>query len=392
MNRLSCACVFLVVSTWAQAETCALPSAVAGQPYVALANLSKRELHLVLNEYMFRHRWMRHSEAVSAGFRLGDRVYGEDLKSGGRFTSSTVAAWRRTYLNSGRAQFLDVLGSKVDMTIVDPALVNWILGVCLGSALWSETRIINDCRFVFTAGVAMADASPKRVRPVRFEVHGARCGRWPAHAISGKGDSVQCVRSGDSPVTLELVTDRAGATRQALSARVRPDLPPEPLEVRKVSEASEVFKLWRSHDYRLQQLGKGCPNCRLYAADIRPSVADASIVRAVTVSSSGGGWQPCPAGWRCGVFEFSPPDNPRLSGCAGLPVCRVWRLTESDAEAFDVIQLTYERSEVACTSCPDHEAFETAHRQWQQARDNARDRCEVFADWPAQIIEPAPKN
>ncbi len=252
--------------------------------------------------------------------------------------------------------------------------------------------MINSCRFVFSAGVAPPDGSTAAVQPLRFEVHGGRCRPWPRHPLSAKGDAVQCVRSGHGAVTLELVADPAGATRQTLSPLASPDLPPEPLQEKKLSEpASEVFSLWRSRDYRLQQLGRGCPTCSLYAADIRPSVPGAVILRAATVSSSGAGWRPCPAGFRCGVYEFSAPDNPRLS-CTDLPVCRVWRLAETNAEASDVIQLTYQTSQVVCVNCPENVDFEKAHKQWQEARDTAPDRCEVFADSPAQSIGPAPKN
>jgi hypothetical protein len=75
------------------------------------------------------------------------------------------------------------------------------------------------------------------------------------------------------------------------------------------------------------------------------------------------------------VYEFSPPDNPRLSGCAGLPVCRVWRLAETEAAGSDVIQLTFQKPEVVCVNCPDNVDFETAHRQWEPMRDRVRARC-----------------
>ena len=393
MDRIICVCVFLLVSVCAKAGTCALPTADSSEPYVAMANLSRREFYLLLNEYMFVHRWTRHSEAVSAGFRLGDRVYGEVLKRAGQFDPKSTGAWRRAYTKSGRTQFQTQLGSKVNMANVDRAVVDWVFGVCLGAALWSEVRMINDCRFLFAAGLAPADASPPPVQPLRFEVRGGRCTKWPARLLSVKGDAVQCVRSGHGTVTLELVTDQAGATKQTLSPVAHHELPPEPLQERKLSEpVSEVFSLWRSHDYRLQQLGRGCPGCALYAADIHPSVPDAVILRGATVSSSGGAWQPCPAGLRCGVYEFTPPDNPRLSGCADVPVCRVWRLAETEAEASDVIQLTYQTSEVVCVNCPSNLDYKTAHKQWQDTRDSAPGRCEVFADLPAQVVGPAPKN
>jgi hypothetical protein len=393
MGKLICVCVLLLGSMCARADTCALPSADSDEPYVTLAGLPKRELYLLLNEYMFGHSWTRHAEAVSAGFRPGNRVYGQVLKAGGEFKPDTTAAWRRAYTKSGHTQFLAALGSKVNMATVDRAVVDWVLGVCLGRGLWSEVRIINDCRFVFAAGLTPGHASASTVQPLRFEVRGGRCRRWPGRPLSGKGDAVQCVRSGVGTVTLELVTDQAGATRQTLSPLAHPDLPPEPQQETKLSEpVSEVFRLWRSRDYRLQQLGRGCPSCGLYAADVNPSVPGAVILRAETVSSNGAGWQRCPAGFRCGVYEFSPPDNRRLSGCTDLPVCRVWRLAERDGETSDVIQLTYRTSQAVCVNCPENADFEAAHKRWQEARDAAPGRCEVFADSPAQSFGSAPKH
>jgi hypothetical protein len=385
--------LLLLVSMSARADGCALPAATPTEPYATLAGLSTRDFQLLLNEYMFLHGWTKHSEAVSAGFRFGNRVYGEVLKAGGQFSPKTVAAWRRAYTSSGRAQFLAGPGSKIDMAAVDRAVVDWILGVCLGSRLWSEVRAINECRFVFAAGLAPSNAPDAIVQPARLQVRGGRCQPWPRRPLSTKGDSVQCVRSGEGAVTVELVTDQAGATRQALPALKHPTLPPEPQETRKLSEpASEVVSLWRSRDYHLQQLGRGCPSCELYAADVQPSMPGAVILRAETVSSNGAGWHRCPAGFRCGVYEFSPPDNSRVSGCRDVSVCRVWRLAETSAEASDVIQLTYQTSEVVCTNCPDKVDFETAHKKWQEARDAAPGRCEVFPDSPAQSIGPAAKN
>ncbi len=362
-----------------------MPAADAGEPYAALAGLSKRDFYLLLNEYMFVHSWTEHAQALSAGFGIGSKVYGQVLKSGGRFDPKTTAAWRRAYTKSGHPQFLTGPGGRIDIAAVDRAVVEWILGTCLGSRLWSETRAINACRFTFAAGLAPAGGSSPTVQPVWFEVHGGRCGQWPARPLSVKGDVVQCVRSGDAQVTLELRTDQGGVTRQTVPALQRAQLPPEPVRENKLSEpASEVFSLWRSRDYKLQQLGRGCPTCSLYAADIRPSVANAVILRAETVSSGGAGWQPCPAGFRCGVYEFSPPENPRLSGCAGTSACRVWRLAEGNAEASDVIQITYQTSETGCSNCSGDLDFETAHKKWEEARDATPDRCEVFPDSPPQ--------
>ena len=166
-----------------------------------------------------------------------------------------------------------------------------------------------------------------------------------------------------------------------------PKVPAEPLQERRLSEpASEVIRLSRSRDYRLQQLGRGCPTCRLYSADIHPSDSKATILYATTVSSSGEGWHPCPAGIRCGVYEFSPPDNPHLSGCSELPACRVWRLADTDVEAVDVIQLTYQTAELVCINCPDNMNFEITHRHWQESKERVPHPCAVLVDSPAETI------
>jgi hypothetical protein len=136
----------------------------------------------------------------------------------------------------------------------------------------------------------------------------------------------------------------------------------------------------------LQQLGRGCLTCGLYAADIHPSLPGATILRADTVSSTGSGWERCPAGLRCGVYEFTPPDNPRLSGCAESSECRVWRLAEAEGEASDVIQLTYKALQVACINCPADTDFETAHQRWQEMKERTAPNCARFADSPAQSI------
>ena len=63
-------------------------------------------------------------------------------------------------------------------------------------------------------------------------------------------------------------------------------------------------------------------------------------------------------------------------------------VAETDAEASDVIQLTYQSAEVACTNCPGNLDFATAHKQWEEARDAMPGRCPAFADSPAQSISP----
>jgi len=384
----------LLASTNAFAEPCPLPTTGAGEPYLTLADLPNRELRVLLNEYMFVHSWTTHAEAVAAGFRLGDQVYGQILKSGSKFRPEKTDAWRRAYRTSERREFFKQLPAQADPAALSPAVVDWTLRVCLARGIWSKVKVLNDCRFVFAAGAVADDTSSSKVRPLRFEVHGARCAGWPRRPLSSAGDEVQCVRSGDSEVSLELATDRAGITRQSLPAINHIEVPPEPVQEQNTSRnESEIITLSKSRDYFLFQLGKGCPHCALYAADVRPSEPGALILRATTVSSTRGGWQPCPAGLRCGVQEFSPPDNSLISGCEGLAVCRVWRLAETDADASDVIQLDYQKApRTACRNCPINMDFESAHKQWMEQREKALARCETFADSPAQTIAPGPTN
>jgi hypothetical protein len=394
MYRVMCFGWVLLVSISALAEPCPLPSADAGQPYLKLADLPNRELHLLLSEYMFAHSWTTHAEAVAAGFHLGDRVYGQVLMSGSKFRPDKTDAWRRTYKMSDRKGFLKEFRANVDPAALSPAVVDWALHVCLAGEIRSKVKILNECRFVFGVEVGLDDTLPLTVRPLRLEVHGARCANWPRRPLSTQGDEVQCVRSGDGMVTLELTTDRAGVTRQSLPAVNHAEVPPEPVQEQNASRPeSEVIMLSRSRDYLLLQLGKGCPHCALYAADVRPSQPGAVILRATTVSSTRGGWQPCPAGLRCGVQEFSAPDNSLVGGCEGLAVCRVWRLAETDAEASDVIQLDYQKaSKSTCLNCPRNMDFEAAHKQWVELREKALARCDTFADSPAQTITPGQMN
>jgi hypothetical protein len=374
-----------MLATSSHADTCAPPPGKTGEPYATLAGVSKREHDLLLSEYMFGHRWSKHADAVSAGFRNGDRVYGQVLRPGGRFSPDRTAAWRAAYAKSERPRFQARLESRLSMKTVDRRVVNWILEACLESGVWSEIRVLNQCRFVFYAGLVSV-AAGRVVQPVRFEAHGGRCERWPERPLSAKGGGVQCVRSGRA-VSVVLQTDRAGAERGELAALASESLPPEPVQETKLAEpVSEAVRLSRSGDFRLRQLGRGCPTCALYSADIRPPAPEARILWADTVTSSGPGWERCPAGLRCGVNEFTPPDDPRARGCGGSSECRVWRLAEGEGEASDVVQVTYQTPEVVCVNCPEGMDYEQAHGRWKKLKDQAGNRCEPFADGPPQLF------
>jgi hypothetical protein len=276
----------------------------------------------------------------------------------------------------------------VNVRSVDASVVSWILEACLERGVWSEIKILNQCRFVFSAGLTSV-AGGGGMRPTRLEVRGGRCGRWPERALSEKGDGVQCLRSGASAVSVALQTDRGGAVEESLPALSSESIPSEPVREMKLSAPiSEVVELSRSRDFHLHHLGQGCPACALYYAELRPTAPDATILWAGTVSSSGAGWQRCPAGLRCGVYEFTPPDDLRVSGCAGTSQCRVWRLAETSGEASDVVQLTYQQLESVCANCPEGMDFDTAHATWRQHVAQSAGRCETFADLPAQLLGP----
>jgi hypothetical protein len=226
-----------------------------------------------------------------------------------------------------------------------------------------------------------------QVSPVKLNVIGGRCSRWPDRPLRVAGDSVQCERSGNGSVTVSLETTRGEPVRETLAAlRVR-QVPHEPELEQTMAKQIEVLALYRSRDYRVMQFGRSCPHCRLYAAEIRPSLPGASIISVGVVSTSGGpGWLRCPASFRCGVAEFSPPDQRNASGCAGLSACRVWRLSEDEAEGQDTVQITYEGKVNRCRNCPDGVSYEEARRRWQQAKAEAGDACPVFADPPPQSL------
>jgi len=75
-----------------------------------------------------------------------------------------------------------------------------------------------------------------------------------------------------------------------------------------------------------------------------------------------------------------------MSGCVGQRACRVWRLTDNDAEARDVIQITSQISSETCKNCPAGMDFASAHQAWEQTKDRAEKGCETFADPPIQLF------
>jgi hypothetical protein len=151
----------------------------------------------------------------------------------------------------------------------------------------------------------------------------------------------------------------------------------------------EVLTLYRSRDYRQIEFGRSCPTCRLLAADIRPSEPDATIRDVAVLSAAPSGhWFRCPAEWRCGVPEFSPPDERNVNGCAGRKVCRVWRLSDDESEGRDAVQITYDVDQTVCKNCPEGVDYASARKRWEAATSQAV--CEIFPDNPAQVFGTRP--
>ncbi|HEY7759306.1 MAG TPA: hypothetical protein VIA64_07815 [Burkholderiales bacterium] len=372
--------------TTARAQSCIPPSADSPPLYRALAKLPRAGLRTALDEHAFRNRWTRHDAAVASGFRYGDTVYGSVLEKGGSFDPQATAAWKRTHSRSpARAELRRSLGALADPLTLDRAAVQWLLASCLRTETWSALKPIDSCRFELRAGLQPGAASAPPARPTRFSVRGGRCAAWPERPLSKAGDSVECVRSGNGDFGVELLSDTAEAVRVRLPALPAGRPIPEPVKQEQLSEpVSEVLSLHRTRDFKAIYLGRGCPTCRVYAADVRPTPEGAVILGIVTALSSGAGWHRCPAGLRCGVYEFSPPDTPAQSGCVGLSACRVWRLAETDGEASDVIQLTYQIAQVTCVNCPPGMDYDTARKTWEER--TKAEACPVLPDAPAQVF------
>jgi hypothetical protein len=366
----------------AHAQSCVPPSPDSPPLYRALAKLPSADRRTALDEHAFRHRWTRHDQAVASGFRYGDAVYGRVLEKHGAFDAKATAAWKRSHARSpARAQLRSQLGALANPLTLDRAAVQWLLSSCLRSQTWSTLKPIDTCRFELRAGLRPGAAQP--ARPTRFSVRGGRCAAWPEQPLSEAGERVECERSGNGDMAVELLSDTAEPVRVRVPALPAGKPIPEPMKQERLSEPlTEVLTLQRSRDYRPVYLGRGCPTCRVYAADVRPTADGAVILGIATVVSSGADWHRCPAQLRCGVYEFSPPDAPGQSGCAGLAACRVWRLAESDADATDVVQLTYQLAEVTCTNCPPGMDYETARKTWEERAKG--DACPVLTDVPAQ--------
>ena len=259
---------------------------------------------------------------------------------------------------------------------------------CLNGAYWAQVKALDECRFTFAAGLSPTAQRKPSSQPLKFHVSGGRCERWPNRALNTAGTSVQCVRSGNGGVTVTLETAEGELQRVLGPVPTRP-IPDEPvLEKGRSPPKIEVLTLYRSRDYRQVEVGRVCPTCRLLAADIRPSEPNATILDVAVVSAEPSGhWFRCPAGWRCGVPEFSPPDEAHVSGCSGRQVCRVWRLSDDDSEARDAVQITYEVDQAVCRNCPDGLDYASARKRWEAAASqHAQSVCETFPDRPAQVF------
>jgi hypothetical protein len=262
---------------------------------------------------------------------------------------------------------------------------------CVSKGFWADIRVVDNCRFTFSAGLSATPEGKLSARPTKFRVSGGRCERWPNVPLNAGGTTVHCVRSSNGSTTLALETP-AGVLRKVLKPVPAHRVADEPiLEKNRSDPQVEVLTLYRSHDFRQIEFGRACPTCRLLAADVRPSEPNATILDVAVVSTAPSThWFRCPAGWRCGVPEFSPPDEPQVSGCAGRQVCRIWRLAEDEGEARDAVQITYQANRIACKNCPEGVDYPTAHKRWEAAKNQAAQTCKAFPDPPAQVFPARP--
>jgi hypothetical protein len=262
---------------------------------------------------------------------------------------------------------------------------------CVSKGYWAEIKRVDDCHFTFTAGLSPAAESNPNAQPTKFSVSGGRCERWPNRPLNAGGTTVPCARSGNGSATLTLETPE-GVLRKVLKPVPTRGVPEEPiLEKHRSSPLIEVFTLYRSRDFHQIAFGRACPTCRLLAADVRPSEPGATILEVAVVSTAPSShWFRCPAGWKCGVPEFSPPDEPQVSGCAQRHVCRIWRLSDDEGEAHDALQITYEADRSTCKNCPAGVDYPTARKRWEAAKDQVVRACEVLPDRPAQLFSPRP--
>jgi hypothetical protein len=257
----------------------------------------------------------------------------------------------------------------------------------LDPCYWAELKAVDECRFTFAAGLSATTRKKLSSQPTRFRVSGGRCERWPNRPLNSAGTSVQCVRSGNGSANVTLET-ADGVLERVLPPVPARRVPNEPiLEKGRSTPQIEVLTLYRSRDYRQVEFGRSCPTCRLLAADVRPSRAGATILEVAVISTGDSShWLRCPAGWRCGVPEFTPPNEPQLTGCAGRSACRVWRLSDDESEARDTVQITYEAEQASCKNCPEGVDYASARKRWEAARAQAGSACEVFADDAPQLF------
>jgi hypothetical protein len=388
----SCALLALVIaelpSVWADGCTVRPPNGEMRAVYSIVSGWPASDLQLLVDEYTYQHTWRRHSEAVQGGLRYGDVVFGETLNPGLVFDGHRVEQWKLAYAQRQRKHYVDRLASQLADYSIDRDLVQTVITTCLRPSLWSALSAVDECRFTFVAGLR-APQPGHQVFPVKFRVIGGRCDAWPDQPIGAEGHMVRCLRSGNGNVAITLDATRAGSAVQVLPPLKARTLPQEPVMEQRMSEPIvEVLTVYRTRDYRLIGLGQGCPSCRLFAADIHPSQNNAVIVDvSVVASAEAGHWLRCPADYRCGTPEFSPPDKPNVSGCSGLNTCRVWRLSSDDAAGQDTIQVTSVAPESVCRNCAEGMDYAAAHKRWEEEiRARARRECNVFPDPPAQFL------
>jgi len=119
----------------------------------------------------------------------------------------------------------------------------------------------------------------------------------------------------------------------------------DPAKYKRVAGAVD-FTLQRARDYHFVAGNVDCPNCKdLYSATVSVPVAGATIT---SITYKGGSpttnnhWYRCGVQARCGVGEFSAPNNAAES-CGGQSTCNVNRASDDSFGGYeDYIHMTYQ--------------------------------------------------
>jgi hypothetical protein len=377
----------------ARAANCLSDPPSASEEQRLLARMSAEQLRLLVDEFAYQRKFLTHDDALSSGFAEGDRVYGVGLSAGRSFDRDAVAKWRRSFAEGRHREYVRKVAPMLGGRPLGRELAAVALNSCIRSPAWSRATGTDACKFSFSAGLRHASEGVAVV-PVRLRVAGGRCAKFPANPLTVSGATIECERSGNGSVSIVLEISPGRELHELVPAMPVGKLPEEPVQEQRRSTQMEVVSLYRARDYRPLDLGRGCPTCRLYAADFRPSVPEAKIVSVALLSSSGPpDWWRCSAQYPCGVPEFSPPGDRLASGCSGESACRVWRLSESGEQGQDVVQLTFEATQAVCRNCPQGMTYAEAHERWEAKVAAVRaSACREFDDPPVQQLDARKKR